>query len=165
MSNGSAGYSKTPLIRKVGIKPGMRVVFMSAPPEYQRFLDLLPEGVSVLKRPLSAVDFLQAFVTRRAQLRRSFPRWKRTIEKDGMIWICWPKKGSGLRSDLDGNRVRADGLETGLVDVKVCGLFSLSAWKTPPAGARLSRGHGAHGDQLHLPAESMLEELAWEDDE
>lgn len=114
-----AGYSGTPLVRKLGIKDGMRISFVAAPPELPALLGPLP-GVSVLKQPGRDMDLVHGFVGTARALRQSLPAWRDAIRKSGMVWVSWPKKSSGVQSDLDGNVVRQAGLDAGLVDVKVC---------------------------------------------
>ena len=116
----TAGYSGTPLVKKLGIKSGARVAFVDAPSDYHETLGPLPEGVTVLQRPGKSMDFMQAFVTDRATLERKFASCKSALSPTGMLWISWPKKSSDMHSDLDGNIVRSVGLKGGLVDVKVC---------------------------------------------
>ena len=115
-----AGYSGTPLIKKLGIRPASRVAFVDAPSHYVDLLGGLPDGVRVLRRPGRDMDFLHWFVTREATLWRRFPTLKRALAKDGMIWVSWPKKTSSLESEVIEGDVRAAGLDTGLVDVKIC---------------------------------------------
>lgn len=116
-----AGYSGTPLVRKLGIKNGHRVRVIDPPPGYWKLLGALPEGARILKSPGAAnLDFVHVFVTRAGPLKRRLASLRRKIKSDGMIWISWPKKASGVETELDGNRVREIGLGSRLVDVKVC---------------------------------------------
>lgn len=115
----TAGYSGTPLPRKLGLKPGMRAAALHVPKHYTKLLGPLP-GVRLSARLSSELDFVHAFFTRAADLDARFPKLRDALAKDGMLWISWPKGSSPLAGDLDGNRVRAIGLENGLVDVKVC---------------------------------------------
>ena len=114
------GYSGTPLIRKLGIKPGFRVVFVNAPDRYREQPGDLPEQVQSGRRLGKGADFVHFFTDRRAALERGFPALKQGIGTTGMLWVSWPKRSSGVRTDLDGNLVREIGLRNGLVDVKVC---------------------------------------------
>ncbi len=115
-----AGYSGTPLIRKLGIKPGFRVVFLNVPDGYRAQLGDLPDDVQSSQRLGKGADFVHFFTDRRAALERRFPALKRGIGPSGMLWVSWPKRSSGVATDLDGNLVREIGLRSGLVDVKVC---------------------------------------------
>jgi hypothetical protein len=115
-----AGYSGTPLVKKLGIKPGMRARFVSPPDDYDRTLGALPADVTVVRATRGALDFVHLFVKTTADLERRLPPAKAALARDGMVWISWPKKASGVRTDLTGDVVRSAGLASGLVDVKVC---------------------------------------------
>ena len=118
------GYSGTPLPMKLGIKPGFRVQFVSAPADVHVELrealagcDTVPVGKSDDK---AALDFAMVFTKSQADLKQEFRRVAKLLQPTGMLWVSWPKKSSGVASDLDENRVREIGLAAGLVDVKVC---------------------------------------------
>ncbi|MAU13597.1 MAG: DUF3052 domain-containing protein [Anaerolineaceae bacterium] len=115
----SAGYSGTPLIKKLGIKPGNRVAFVHAPDHYLDLLGPLPDGVEFLSLEAEQLDFVHAFYVEREQLAAEFAKLAAAIAKHGMVWISWPKKASKVPTDITGNDVREVGLEAGLVDVKV----------------------------------------------
>ena len=115
-----AGYSGTPLAKKLGIKPGQRIVVLSGPPGYRKTLDALPEKVNCAERLSEKLDLIQLFVTSQAELKQRFNQAKRCLAADGALWISWPKKASGVATDLNENVVREIGLALGLVDVKVC---------------------------------------------
>lgn len=115
----TAGYSGTPLPKKLGIEAGMRAAAVCAPKHYTTLLGPVP-GVRIAARLSPGLDFLHAFFTRAADLEAAFPRLERSLARDGMLWISWPKRSSPLSRDLDENGVRATGLANGLVDVKVC---------------------------------------------
>lgn len=115
-----AGYSGTPLAKKLGIKPGIEVVALSAPANYAELLDPLPEGASISDALTTSASFLHLFTTERAVLKAELPRLEEALEKDAILWVSWPKKAAKVETDLDGNVVRSLGLEAGLVDVKVC---------------------------------------------
>jgi hypothetical protein len=115
-----AGYSGTPLAKKLGLKPGFRVVVVNQPPDYEEKLGVLPDGVEIRKRLGKGLDFVHFFTARRRVLMRKFPSLARSLAPSGMLWIFWPKAASGMKSDLNGNVVREIGLESGLVDIKVC---------------------------------------------
>ena len=116
-----AGYSGTPLVKKLGIKPGTNVAFVSAPPGYASELDL-PSDVTVNSRSSKALDFVQLFVKRKTELKRKFSEYAKRLNASGMLWVSWPKKSSGVSTDLSDNVVRRIGLDAGLVDVKVCAI-------------------------------------------
>jgi hypothetical protein len=115
-----AGYSGTPLVKKLGIKGGSRAAFVGAPGGFVGVLGPLPEGTSVVGEPKPPMDYIHLFETTRAGLERRFPRLASTLAPAGMIWVSWPKKSSGVASDLTEDVVRDIGLSHGLVDTKVC---------------------------------------------
>ena len=116
----SAGYSGTPLAKKLGIKPSARVALVTAPAGLEAQLGPLPEGAS-LKRRAGHAELTLWFVTRNAELRRRVARMAEILGRDG-IWIAWPKKGSRLATDVTQNDVRHAGLDHGLVDFKICAI-------------------------------------------
>lgn len=120
-----AGYSGTPLIKKLGIKDGFRVAFVHAPDDYDATLGILPDGVEYLSLSDGELDFVQAFYTERDKLDEDFPALKAAIVKNGMVWISWPKKASKIATDLDENIIREIGLAQGLVDVKVAAVDNI----------------------------------------
>ena len=115
-----AGYSGTPLAKKLGIKPGFTVVALGAPADYSELLEPIPEGAEVATELPASARFVHFFTTERAVLESELPRLKASLEKDGILWVSWPKKAAKVETDLDGNVVRGLGLAAGLVDVKVC---------------------------------------------
>ena len=117
-----AGYSGTPLPRKLGFKPGMRAAFLDAPGGFETTLGELPDGVEVAARLGGSKDLVVAFVTRRADLTKRIEPLKRAIAPDGMAWVAWPKRASGVETDMTEDVVRDVALPVGLVDVKVCAI-------------------------------------------
>jgi hypothetical protein len=115
-----AGYSGTPLPQKLGIKPGARLGLFDAPPGFGATLGALPDGVTKTTALKGALDVAVFFTTSRAALEKRFAALAKAIAPAGSLWISWPKKASGKKTDLDENVVRAVGLDKGLVDVKVC---------------------------------------------
>ena len=112
-----AGYSGTPLPKKLGIKENFRTMLVEMPANVRK--ELKP-SLAACKEEESALDFAMIFVTKRAELKKQFPKVAKQLAPAGMLWVSWPKKTSGMASDLDENLVRNIGLEAGLVDVKVC---------------------------------------------
>jgi len=115
-----AGYSQTPLIKKLGIKEGFRISFVNAPTDFGNELGSLPESVMVLARPASGMDFVLLFTKSQLMLTKDFARLAKMLLPNGMLWVAWPKKSSRITTDLSENSVRHIGLNEGLVDVKVC---------------------------------------------
>ena len=113
------GYSGTPLVKKLGIKPGTNIAFAGAPPNYANELDLPPD-VTVNARSSRPLDFAQLFVKNEKELTTKFTAYARRLNASGMLWVSWPKKSSGVSTDLSENIVRDSGLAAGLVDVKIC---------------------------------------------
>jgi hypothetical protein len=114
-----AGYSGTPLVKKLGIKPGSKVAFVSAPSGYVNELDL-PQGVRINSRSGKPLDFAQLFVKSEKELKTKFTAYASRLSASGMLWVSWPKKSSGVSTNLSENIVRRIGLAAGLVDVKIC---------------------------------------------
>ena len=118
----SAGYSGTPLIKKLGIKEGFRVALVGAPDGFRSELEDLPGGVSFVTSIQRQLDFVLFFAKTRSELSRNFSRLVARLTPTGMLWIAWPKKASGVATDLSDSVVREIGLDAGLVDVKVCAI-------------------------------------------
>ena len=117
-----AGYSGTPLPRKLGIKPGHRLGLIGAPEGFDATLGELPEDVAVRRRLQGRFDVAVAFFVERRALERRLTALKGALEPAGGLWIAWPKRTSGVSTDLDDNVVRELGLAAGLVDNKVCAI-------------------------------------------
>ncbi len=118
----TAGYSATPLPKKLGIKPGLRVVPVSAPAGLERWLGALPQGVRLNPRLRGRADILLFFPRDASDLLRRLPRLVARLDKSGGLWVAWPKKSSGVATDVDFAVVQKAGLEAGLVDNKVCAI-------------------------------------------
>jgi hypothetical protein len=115
-----AGYSGTPLAKKLGIKEGHRVALVSAPDRFVGELEGLPENVIFDARARKPTDVIVLFVRSSAELKSTFQKHAAKLRQTGMLWVSWPKKASGVATDLTENIVRQVGLEAGLVDVKIC---------------------------------------------
>lgn len=115
-----AGYSGTPLVKKLGIQPGMRVVFVRDPRHFAALLGPLPDDITLLSRPGRDMDYVHLFTRTEADLSKRFASLKERLAPAGMLWVSWPKKTSALFEGLTGDDVRRVGLAGGLVDVKVC---------------------------------------------
>jgi hypothetical protein len=119
-----AGYSGTPLPQKLGLKSRMRVLDLDAPAHFRALLTGAPPDLVWLPR-LAGFDFAIAFATSGSALRSSLAKLEPKLAQDGMIWVSWPKKAAGVKTDLDENVVRNMGLDIGLVDVKVCAIDAM----------------------------------------
>ena len=115
-----SGYSGKNLVDKLGIKPGMRIAIIGAPSGYRGTLGALPDGVAVTATPRGTLPFIHFFAKRRSLLEQRLPALKRALAQDGALWVSWPKKSSGVTTDITEDVVRAIALPGGLVDVKVC---------------------------------------------
>jgi hypothetical protein len=116
----AAGYSGTPLPKKLGLKPGTRIVVLGAPWPYERVVTPLPAGVTVTSRLPARAEFIHCFVRELRILRTVLPRAERALEDSGTLWVSWPKQRSGVATDVTEAEVRAAALAARLVDVKVC---------------------------------------------
>src|SRR5262245_52080626 len=105
------GYSKRSLVGKLGIKPGWRVALVDAPEGYDATLGRLPDGVSLVGKAKYPIEFIQIFVTKQQVLQTRFEQLKTDLLPAGMLWVSWPKRSSGMPTDLDENIVREIGLE------------------------------------------------------
>lgn len=114
------GYSGTPLPRKLGIKDGFRVHFVEAPPDVLAELKPSLGKCEIAADGKAPLDFVMVFTKSGSQLTNAFKRVAKALEPAGMVWVSWPKKSSGVKTDLDENIIREIGLAAGLVDVKVC---------------------------------------------
>lgn len=120
-----AGYSGTPLAKKLGIKANARVLTKNAPDEYLGWLGPLPDGVSVSARVKGSVDIVHLFATKRSDLDRQLGDLMERIAPNGMIWVSWPKKAAKVATDITEDTVRDVALPLGLVDIKVCAVSEI----------------------------------------
>ncbi len=117
-----AGYSKTPLSKKLGLKENSSVVFLREPESFRKDLGALPKGVAPKTRVGKDHDYIHLFTKSRSELETLFPRMKKSLRKTGTLWISWPKKSSHMACDFNENDLREIGLAAGLVDVKVAAI-------------------------------------------
>jgi hypothetical protein len=122
VSSTPAGYSGTPLPRKLGIKPGARLALIDAPEDFTSTLGELPPGVEVRTRLRGGFDVILGFFVARTELERRLPAARSALDPSGGLWLAWPKRTSGVTTDLGEGVVRELGLATGLVDNKVCAI-------------------------------------------
>ncbi len=114
------GYSGTPLPKKLCIREGARVALVGAPPGFESVLGALPAGAGLVPPSRKGLDVVLLFARSRAELARRFEGLAARITPDGSLWVAWPKRASGVATDLAEPYVRQHGLDAGLVDVKVC---------------------------------------------
>jgi hypothetical protein len=117
-----AGYSGTPLARKLGIKEGMAVASIDAPDDFAALLDPLPGGVTWTRRLRAPVDLAVAFFSARRVVTARWPALTAAVGHEGTVWVAWPKKSSGVATDLTEDTFRELLLPTGWVDTKVCAI-------------------------------------------
>jgi hypothetical protein len=115
-----AGYSGTPLAKKLGIREGDTVALVGAPDGFEDELKGLPDGVELRRRAGGKPAVVLLFTAQARDLERRFPSLAKSVWPGGSLWIAWPKRSSGVATDLDENRLRDIGLPHGLVDNKVC---------------------------------------------
>ena len=115
--------SSNPLVKKLGIKEGDRMILLNVPDYYNELIGEWPVNVSVEAGDgASDIDFIHFFTQEMVELEVIFPKLKSRLKKGGGLWVSWPKGSSRLPKDLNGNDVRRVGIASGLVDVKVCAL-------------------------------------------
>jgi len=119
-SSTAPGYSGTPLIKKLGIKDGTRLLAINAPPGYSTWLGALPAGAALVDRAGPTTDIAHVFSTRRAHLAHELTRLRATLRPDAATWVSWPKKASKVPTDITEDVIREIALAMGFVDIKVC---------------------------------------------
>jgi hypothetical protein len=117
-----SGYSGKPLVQKLGIKPGFCIFAAGAPAAYADIVGKLPAQVTLVARLRGAIDMIHVFATEAAALGDKLPVYRDAIKPDGVVWVSWPKKSSGVATDLTDHVVRETALRLGLVDIKVCAI-------------------------------------------
>ena len=115
-----AGYSGTPLPQKLGIRPGMTLHVVDAPMDYAALIAPVGPKVAFATRLSRDVELLHAFATRKGRLEELLDRARATLGPDAVVWVSWPKKASGIASEITEDTVREAALPLGFVDVKVC---------------------------------------------
>ena len=115
-----AGYSSTPLAKKLGIKSGFVIRLVNEPVHYHTLFADWPDGVIQSAKTKDKKDFIHYFTTNADELNRDMKLLKDEIKPTGIVWISWPKKSSKVVTDITEGEVREIGLKSGLVDVKVC---------------------------------------------
>ena len=125
----TAGYSGTPLAKKLGIKEGHTIVLVRAPTGFDRLLEGLPEGVALRSRLQGRADVVVSFHTERADLEARLPKILDVMDRNGGWWVAWPKKASKVETDITEDTIREVALPLGLVDNKVCAIDD--TWSGP----------------------------------
>jgi hypothetical protein len=120
VSASPAGYSGTPLWKKLGLREGMTVLTVQAPRNYRKLLPGLPNGIVFTTKAKPPVEFVHLFVQSVADLAAQLPVLRNELAPDGVIWVSWPKKTSGVKTDMTEDAIRTVALPIGLVDIKVC---------------------------------------------
>jgi len=115
-----AGYSGTPLPQKLGIKPDIIVVVIDPPENYRKLLGQIPSGVNFATRPVGNTKFIHLFVKERRALEKHLSSLRQKIAENAVLWVSWPKKSSGVPTDVTEDVIRAVALPIGFVDIKVC---------------------------------------------
>jgi hypothetical protein len=115
-----AGYSGKPLADKIGLKPAQQIAFFNAPIGYPALLGPALKTVSVVDPPKAPLDLVQVFAITMVEMRRSVKKARTLIHEDGVIWVSWPKKASGWKTDITEDAIREYALGNQLVDIKVC---------------------------------------------
>jgi hypothetical protein len=115
------GYSGTPLAKKLGIKPGTKLIAVGdVPDEYESWLGLLPEGATIVGKGKPPLESVHVFVTRRAELAKHLTHLRKALAPDGYVWISWPKRASKVPTNITEDVIREVCLPMGFVDIKVC---------------------------------------------
>ncbi len=121
-----AGYSGTPLAKKLGIKDGATILTINAPKDYAALLAPLPAGATITaKQPKPGADIVHLFVTTLAELDKQLPAARKAMKTGGAIWVSWYKKSARIATDVTEDLIRARALKTDLVDVKVCAVTGI----------------------------------------
>ncbi len=117
-----AGYSGTPLAKKLGIKPASTVAVVNEPDDFRALLDPLPDDVVFRSALRGNLDMVIAFFTEKSTLQSRLPALTKAIYPAAGLWLAWPKKASGVETDITGTDIRELGLAAGVVDIKVCAI-------------------------------------------
>jgi len=116
----TAGYSGTPLAKKLGFKPAYEVLLVDPPANYRKLVEPLPAGVKFVARLAGTTDIVHAFVTKKSALAKSLEAFRAKLKPDGVVWVSWPKKSAKVATDVTEDTVRELALPLGFVDIKVC---------------------------------------------
>ncbi len=125
LSPTTAGYSGTPLSKKLGIKAGSSLLLLNAPKDYAQLLEPLPDGVTFQSRPSRGIDIAQIFVTRREDLSGHLAKLRKALNVEAAVWVSWPKKAAKVATDVTEDTIREVALPLGFVDIKVCAVSEI----------------------------------------
>jgi len=126
MSTGpSAGYSGTPLPKKLGFKPASRVLVIGEPPDYRELLEPLPDGVIFKTKPGPNIDLVHLFTTEKVELAKELTSLRKKLKPDAAVWVSWPKKSSKVPTTITEDTIREIALPMGFVDIKVCAVSEI----------------------------------------
>ena len=117
-----AGYSGTPLPKQLGVKENQRIALINQPANFEKELGALPATTTIVEKLTAPLDLVMLFVDSEKTLAKQFPSVAKKLSSNGMIWVAWPKKTSGVPTDLAFGCVQRIGLDCGLVDVKICAI-------------------------------------------
>jgi hypothetical protein len=146
----SAGYSGTPLGKKLGLQEGMCIALIDAPNHYKKLVGKMPTGVKEVRPSKRNCDFIHFFAKSNSVLKVTFPRLKLALKESGSLWVSWPKGTSKLDTDLKEDLIRKVGLSSGLVDVKVCAVDE--TWSGLKFVYRLTDRSGSESQSESEPA-------------
>ena len=118
----STGYSGTSLVKKLGFKPGFKVRVINAPVYYNDLLEGLPDEVEFITNTRIPKDLIHLFVQKKTDIIKSLYSLRNELKQNGMIWVSWPKKSSGITSDITEDDIRNHAIQHNLVDIKVCAI-------------------------------------------
>jgi hypothetical protein len=116
----TAGYSGTPLAKKIGVKSGSRMLVVGAPEGYIELLEPLPDSVQFVSRLSESTDIVHVFSDKKAELKRALAAFRKKLRPTAMVWVSWPKKSAKVPTDITEDTVRDVALPLGFVDIKVC---------------------------------------------
>jgi len=122
LTNKLSGYSGTPIVKKLGIKKGFNCLVINPPLNFLDLLGELPPAVTISKKLSGKFDYIHFFTESKPELTKKFLSFKKSLNKNGIIWISWPKKLSKLQTDLTEDIIRNIALKNGLVDIKDCAI-------------------------------------------
>ncbi len=125
MASTPAGYSGTPLVKKLGFKEAMTIHLVNAPPDYTAWLAPLPDVVTFVTHAPKTIEATHLFLTKRSDLEAHLTRLRGTLTQTGFIWISWPKKSSKVETDITEDTIREVALPMGFVDIKVCAVSEI----------------------------------------